>query len=125
VLGDLARAQTPIPLEASSLRLLGRGVAFAISSPALVGLREDLASRWSEWLTAQDRQLFKPHVTIQNKVSPSDAWTLHDRLSREFERFPIEGSGLLLWRYLGGPWEQAGAFPFSAGCSTCEPPGRE
>ena len=113
VLGDLARKQPPLMLEAVGLRFLGRGVAFAISSPTLVGLREDLACRWSEWLTAQDRQPFKPHVTIQNKVLPSDARILHDRLSREFERFPIEGSGLLLWRYLGGPWKQAGAFPFT------------
>ena len=114
VLGDLARAQAPIPLEAASLRFLGRGAAFAISSPGLVPLRGDLAERWSQWLTAQDRQPFQPHVTIQNKVIPSEARALHDRLSSEFDRFLIEGSGLLLWRYLGGPWEQAGAFPFTA-----------
>src|SRR5215204_6820055 len=27
---------------------------------------------------------------------------------------PDQRSGLLLWRYLGGPWEEAGAFPFTA-----------
>ena len=114
VLRGRARAQPPIPLEAASLRLLGRGVAFAICSPELVAFRKDLASRWSEWLTPQDQQPFKPHVTIQNKVSPSEARALHDQLSREFDSFLIGGSGLLLWRYLGGFWEQAGTFPFTA-----------
>jgi 2'-5' RNA ligase len=114
VLGDLACLQSPIQLEAASLRFLGRGVAFAISSPDLVTLRRNLAVRWSQWLKAQDRQPFQPHVTIQNKVAPSKARALHDQLSREFARFRIKGSGLLLWRYLGGPWEQAGAFPFTA-----------
>src|SRR5215208_3605480 len=63
---------------------------------------------------AQLRQSVRLGVTIQKKVTRSEARALQDRLSREFERFPIKRSGLLLWRYLGGPWEQAGAFPFTA-----------
>ena len=114
VVGDLARRQAPIVMEATRLRFLGRGVAIAINSPELVALRQALAARWSEWLTPQDRQPLQPHVTIQNKVTSKEARALYERMSNEFDPFRVEGSGLLLWRYLRGPWMQVGAFPFTA-----------
>ena len=51
VLEDLAQTQLPLRLEATSLRFFGRGVAYVITSPALLALRARLAERWSEWLT--------------------------------------------------------------------------
>ena len=112
VLEDLAQTQLPLRLEATSLRFFGRGVAYVITSPALLALRATLAERWSEWLTAQDRQPFQPHVTIQNKAPANDARALYNRLSLEFEQFPVEGTGLLLWKYVGGPWEPIRRYPF-------------
>ena len=112
-LTELCRAQPPVLLEATGPRFLGRGVAITLTSPALEVLRRDLAGRWAEWLTAQDRQRFQPHVTIQNKVSPDEARRLHESLARAFQPFPVRGSGLLLWRYRGGPWDAAGSFPFA------------
>jgi hypothetical protein len=37
---------------------------------------------------------------------------LKQRLEAEFQPFEVTGEGLLLWRYLGGPWEPLGGFPF-------------
>jgi 2'-5' RNA ligase len=62
----------------------------------------------------QDSQRFQPHVTIQNKVAPDEARALHRRLSAEFQPFTIRGEGLILWRYLGGPWERIRLFRFAA-----------
>jgi 2'-5' RNA ligase len=56
-----------------AVRFLGRGVAIAIHSPALVQLRQTLETSWSEWLSNQDRQGYRPHITIQNKVTPAEA----------------------------------------------------
>jgi hypothetical protein len=39
-----------------------------VASPALLALRQQLATTWPEWLGAQDRQRYQPHVTVQNKV---------------------------------------------------------
>jgi 2'-5' RNA ligase len=112
-LQDLCQQQVPLTLKATGLRFLGRGVAYELSSPGLLALRRDLAKRWHPWLGAQDRQGFKPHVTVQNKVSPEMARALHGQLQATFAPFEVEGLGLSLWRYLDGPWELVRTYPFT------------
>jgi hypothetical protein len=83
-----------------------------VDAPELTRLRRRLATLWNEWLSAQDRQGYRPHVTIQNKVPSDQARRLYDQLAAEWEPFTGQGEGLLLWRYMGGPWEHAGEFLF-------------
>ena len=52
--------------------------------------------------------------TVQNKAEPADARLLLERLQLEFEPFGIVAEALLVWRYLGGPWEAIARLPFSA-----------
>ena len=111
-LGAACAKQKPIALEATGLRSLGRGVAYALASPALVGLRQALAREWRDWLTPQDSAKIAPHVTIQNKVSPNEARRLLAEMQAGFAPFTVTGEGLLLWRYLGGPWELVRRFRF-------------
>ena len=93
---------------------LGRGVAFRYSSQTLSSVHADLSRRWAAWLTPQDRQRFKAHVTIQNKVSPAEARAL--LASLDPGAMPVgRVEGLSLWRYRGGPWEKAGTFAFAGG----------
>ncbi|GJD65218.1 2'-5' RNA ligase family protein [Methylobacterium frigidaeris] len=106
------RAEGPMPVKVASLRFIGRGVAYALESPRLSGLRGRLAAAFAPWLTPQDRQGYRPHVTVQNKVAPEEARALHRDLEAAFVPREIAGTGLLLWRYLGGPWEARGRFPF-------------
>ena len=98
------RPCAPLRLQVTRSRLLGRGVAFELVCPELVALRAELARRWAAWLTPQDRQGPRPHVTIQNKVTPPEARALKERLDATFVPFSARGEGWLLWRYLGGPW---------------------
>ncbi|MGH3147952.1 MAG: 2'-5' RNA ligase family protein [Rubrobacter sp.] len=114
-LQEVCRDQRPLTLTATDLRSLGRGVAYELSSPELVALRRELAAKWEAWLGAQDRQGFKPHVTVQNKVSPERARVLREQLLATFSPFEVEGVGLSLWRYLGGPWEPVETYPFGTG----------
>lgn len=93
---------------------LGRGVAIAVECPPLRELRAQLAREWAGWLTAQDRQPLRPHVTIQNKVEPDLARRLYAELADGWRPFEGTGEGLLLWRYVGGPWEGVGEFGFAA-----------
>jgi|GEM_PF-165510 len=103
LLRGLAATRPPVLVEAP--RLLGFGVAFPLVSDALAALHARLARAWWPWLTAQDRQPFRPHVTVQNKVTPEEARRTRARLARGFVPWTGEGTALLLWRYLGGPWE--------------------
>jgi 2'-5' RNA ligase len=93
---------------------IGRGVAYRLASPELERLRSDLASAFRAWLTPQDRAPFRPHITIQNKAEPSDARLLLERLQLEFEPFEVVAEGLLVWRYLAGPWEAVARLDFGA-----------
>jgi 2'-5' RNA ligase len=110
-----ACAGTPVlPVRVTGLKSMGRGVAYQLASSELSALRARLAARWAPWLNRQDQQAWRPHVTVQNKVEPEQARALLEHLSRGFQPYDVRAEGLLLWRYRGGPWEAAGAFPFSA-----------
>lgn len=101
-----------IALRLSTLRFLGAGVAIAVDSPELIQLRQALAQPWSDWLKPQDRQGYRPHITIQNKVPPTFAQLLYDQLLAQWQPLDGYGEGLLLWYYRNGPWELAQEFPF-------------
>ncbi|MFJ7217567.1 2'-5' RNA ligase family protein [Amycolatopsis sp. NPDC098790] len=101
----VAGSTGPFPLAVDGVRSLGRGVALVVRAPELVAVHARVRRRWAGWLTPQDEQPVKPHVTVQNKVSPEKAAATLEVLREDFG--PREGSatGLAVWRYVGGPWE--------------------
>ena len=115
VLGTLrASCRRPLmPLEAIDIMKLGRGVAYRVEGDGLHALHDALRQVWWPWLTQQDRQGFRPHVVIQNKVEPAAAKALYAQLAATFRPFPVVATGILLWRYLEGPWELVETVPFA------------
>src|SRR5688500_15250391 len=63
---------------------LGGGVAFRIVSEDLDEVREELADGFHGMLGAQDQGGWRPHVTIQNKVSNREARQLVEALEAGF-----------------------------------------
>ncbi|WP_369136888.1 2'-5' RNA ligase family protein [Modestobacter versicolor] len=114
VTGELraAAARSPFDVAVTGVRSLGRGVALDLASPELTALRRALAAAFDPWLTRQDRQWSRPHVTVQNKVEPDVARALHADLSAAFVPETVTGRGLGLWHYRGGPWDLEAEFPF-------------
>ena len=104
--GFAVRIEAPFPL--------GRGVGFRLQAPGLLSLRAELARDWADWLTPQDRQGYRPHVTVQNKVDPELAAQTLQRLQQGFVPFRTQAAALRLWRYLGGPWEALERIVFEA-----------
>ena len=113
-LAAACRARRPMRLNVRGPWSLGRGVAYRLASPELESLRGDLAVTFAPWLTRQDQAPFRPHITVQNKAEPSDAKVLLETLQQAFEPFDVSAEGLLLWRYLGGPWAAVDLFDFCA-----------
>jgi len=111
-LGEVCAEWGRMPCKVDGLRFLGRGVAYTVDAPALRELRAELAQRWEPWLSRQDRQRLSPHVTIQNKVEPERARALYDELNASFMPADAAIEGVMLWRYLGGPWEPVQYFLF-------------
>ena len=110
---DRCGTMAPFDVRATGVRFLGRGVAYALESSELARLRGGLARAWAAWLGAQDQQGYRPHLTVQNKVAPETARTLHATLQAGFTPFDIRATGLVLWHYRGGPWDEAGQFAFT------------
>lgn len=115
VIEAIAALARPLPLPevaVTGLRFTGRGVAYVLSSEPLASFRARLAREFEPWLTAQDRQGWRPHVTVQNKVSPETARALLAGLQAGFTPFHFNAPAVMLWRYLGGPWERVARIPF-------------
>ena len=110
-LARAASASAPRAMVAG-LMDLGGGVAFRIVSDDLDRIREELAEGFHGMLGAQDQGGWRPHVTIQNKVSVREARQLFDALEAGFVPRPLAISGLGLHRYLGGRWETLQTWPF-------------
>ena len=114
LLAEAAAATAPFPVNVLDVQKLGRGVAYTLAAQPLTSLHARLRQAWLPWLTAQDRQGFRPHVVIQNKVDPAEARVLYEKLAAGFRPYSVQATGLLLWRYLGGPWSLEEQFLFRA-----------
>jgi hypothetical protein len=99
-------------LEVSGLINLGAGVAYRLESSDLQELRHSLRNELLNVLSPQDKQAFRPHITIQNKTNPGAAKGLLEELTSDFQPFTVHAVGLDLWQYLGGPWAHKAYFPF-------------
>ena len=111
-LREVAARQAPLTLAATGVKFMGRGVMYALDCPPLAALHRRLQQHWQPWLSPQDQQGLRPHITVQNKVDPAEARTLHEQLAAGFESFEATGTGLALWAYKGGPWEERAVLPF-------------
>ncbi len=112
-LKQTAETQPRFSLACTGLFSLGRGVAYQLESAALLSLHKGLARVFAPHLSAQDKQRFRPHIVIQNKVTSERARSLLAELGGSRLPQNVNAHGLDLWRYLGGPWAPLQTFQFS------------
>ncbi len=114
-LQTLADRTPRLTLDISAPKSIGRGVIFPLENEMLALIHSDLQASWQDWLTPQDRQKIRPHVTVQNKVSVTEARETFRVLSRDNFSRPSHGYGVgfSLFYYRNGPWEAAARIPFS------------
>jgi 2'-5' RNA ligase len=104
------------------LMSLGYGVAYRVRSAALEAARDGIAEAFTDLLIPQDRAVWRPHVTIQNKARPAIAKALLAQLEAGFQPRPLSIAGLAAWHYRGGPWSPIAAYRFDGGHSMKVPP---
>lgn len=113
VLADVrAVAARPFPVVEEEPYSLGRGVALRVVSAPLRTIRADLAVCWAAWLSPQDSQPFRPHVTVQNKVDPDIARATLAELRTTTGGWTATATGIALWHYDNGPWSPIATVPF-------------
>lgn len=108
---DAAR-RPPFAVRVTGVRLLGRGVALDLGSSELDAVHARLRAQWAPYLTRQDAQPLRAHVTVTNKVHPDVARALHADLVATFAAYDVGARGLAVRRYRGGPWEPVSRRPF-------------
>jgi 2'-5' RNA ligase len=113
VLERVTRDVPPFDASIDGLRHLCAGVCYTIRSADLQRVRARLADAFGSWLGPQDKQGWRPHITVQNKVAKADADILFAKLQQEFQPSTMAILGLELWRYDGGPWEHEATYLFS------------
>lgn len=100
------------PVEATDIYHTGFGVAVRLQSKPLVQLQRYLSEAFYSFLTPQDRQPFRPHITIQNKVSSEVSKQLVFDLQKTFKPFTATATGINLWTYENGPWKHQDFYGF-------------
>lgn len=110
-LGKVARQSAPVAMI-DRLLPLAQGVAYHVSCPALLDLRDTLAERFAGMLTPQDMARPQLHITVQNKVASALARATLARLAVAFSPRRVVIGGIAVWYYRGGPWSLAAAYKF-------------
>lgn len=99
------RGAKPLDARIAGLVSLGGGVAYRIESSELAALRERLAKAFAGLLVPQDAAGWRPHVTIQNKVSAAEAGALLAQLRADFRPQTARIGALAAWWYRNAAWE--------------------
>lgn len=94
------------------LHHIGNGVVYQLECESLQLIHKELQGHFKQWLTNQDRQTLKPHITVQNKVTAFKSQQLYQTLASDFTPFHISGIGISSWLYLQGPWQHVKDYPF-------------
>ena len=112
ILKTVAAETAPVSGKLDGLMSLGRGTALKLSSPAMLSIRNRIARRFEGALSAQDQHKPRLHVTIQNKVSSTEAKAVQVELADRIEPREFAFRGLAAFWYRGGPWELVREYPF-------------
>ena len=106
-------ADRPAPaLRVDEPFAMSHGVGYRLRSRALEEVREEIARRFRGFLSDQDAQRWRPHVTVQNKVERDEARATLAEIEATHSPYDTTVVGLALWHYRRGPWEAAGDFTF-------------
>jgi hypothetical protein len=105
-------AREPPAAHIAGLMDLGRGTAFAVESPALVALHEEMAEHLHGIIQQRDARSLKLHITVQNKVSRDEAKALQRELAQTLDSRPFRFRGLALSHWRDDLWRMAQLYRF-------------
>lgn len=112
-LEDFAAEQFPFAITFDQLLTKQGFVGIRASGESLETQRSELSELFAALLRSQDKQPYRPHVTIANLGSPREAASCFKELEKDFTPWAGKVQGLELYHYRGGPWEFAKRFPFA------------
>ena len=111
-LAGLAAELAPPRATVTGLMNLGGGVAYRVACDELDAICGELSAAFRGHLTQQDSHGWRPHITVQNKVTSGTALATMIELERGFTPHPLAVAGLAYHHYEGGPWRLGRTYPF-------------
>jgi 2'-5' RNA ligase len=111
----VACARAPFRVVLGTPYSLGRGVALPVEAAQLPQVHATLRRALEASLTRQDAQPFRPHVTVQNKVTADVARTTLADLTASHAAVEAQALALDVWAYDDRPWEHLVTVPFEPG----------
>ena len=111
-LAEAAQSTGPIDLQFRTPRKMDRGFLLTVDAPEAARVHARLAREFGPWLTPQDRQPFRSHITIMNKADREVAARAFRAFQATWSPWQGVGDRLLLWEYRGGPWDFVAEYPF-------------
>jgi 2'-5' RNA ligase len=110
---EVAKTAPIVPLAFPTVKRTGRGMMLPVEAPGLLAIHAKLARTFARWLTPQDLQPFRAHVTIMNKADRDTVDAAFGELTALWSSWDGQGDRLILWRYLGGPWDEVESYALS------------
>jgi hypothetical protein len=111
LLGEMA-AREPPEAWIPGLMDLGRGTAFAVESAGMTALHGELAERLRGLIQQKDTRSLRLHITVQNKVSRSEARALQADLASGLQPWRFRFRGLVLSHWRDELWRPAQLYRF-------------
>lgn len=111
ILAELSRRRPPEAVI-QGLMDLGRGTALVVDSAGMVDLHEEMAERLHGFIQQKDARPLRLHITIQNKVAPSDARALQAAIAPSLQPRAFRFHGLGVYGWTGTIWRRDRVFPF-------------
>jgi len=108
----IGREFRPPRARLASVMKLGNGAAFLIESEELQAIRTIVADDFFGLLTKQDQGRSRLHITVQNKVTAAVAKETYTALSTQFVPRSLTITGLQIFRYNGGRWDDIKSYKF-------------
>ncbi len=111
-LAEFAAVRDPIAIHFDRLMSRQGFVGVGVTSSEMLVYKSALNTLFMPSLRAQDKEPYRPHVTVTNKGSPREGEAVLKVVAEKFQ--PWDGAilGLELYHYRGGPWEFADSFLF-------------
>lgn len=112
---DSLKAQAPqsaILMEANTIEPFNNGMAYAVKNERLQALHSDLQQQFLKQLSGKDKKIWKPHITVQNKVTEFKAQKSYLELAKNFTPFKFKVEGFNAYVYAKQKWEFIFFIPF-------------
>lgn len=103
----------PIKLSVTGVCNFKKGVAYEIVSEELMSLHQQMQAMLAPYLISKDRKTFRPHITVQNRVTAFKASQTAAALCAQFSPYEIRAMGLSVWTFERGPWKHVRDILFS------------